>query len=82
MVGFGLTHPVGSFHDNDEGLPMGFLDKFKDAASDLVDSAKAKVSETTGFDADSLLDAADSISEAGDNLSDAANSLREGRHDG
>jgi hypothetical protein len=60
---------------------MGLLDKFKDKASELVDSAvdsaKGKVSEVTGLDADKVLDTVDSLSDAKDSLSDAADSIRD-----
>ena len=58
---------------------MGFLDKFKDAAGDVVQSAKDRVSDVTGVDTDSLIDAAGSITDAGSSLGDAADSLREGK---
>ncbi len=58
---------------------MSFLDKFKDRADGLVQSAKDKVSDVTGVDADKLIDAAGSVKDAGESLGDAASSLREGK---
>ena len=58
---------------------MSFLDKFKEKADDLVQSAKDRVSDATGVDTDKLIDAAGSVRDAGSNLSDAADSLREGK---
>ena len=58
---------------------MGLFDKLKEAASPLVDSAKQKVGDVTGFDADKLMEAADSAVDAGDNIVSAGESLRDGR---
>jgi hypothetical protein len=55
---------------------MGLFDKLKDAAGDVVQGAKDKVSEATGIDVDSTLEAADSLVEAGENISDAAESFK------
>jgi len=60
---------------------MSFLDKFKDRADGLVQSAKDKVSDVTGVDTDKLIEAAGSVKEAGESLGNAASSLQEGRHD-
>ena len=57
---------------------MGLLDKFKDAAGDLVQGAVDKVSDVTGLDAEKLVDAADSATDAGGSVSDAIGSLKDG----
>jgi hypothetical protein len=72
-------------HDRDavtqryEGTTMGLLDKFRDAAGDLVQGAKDKVEDVTGVDADNLLEAAGSAADAGHSLSDAVGSLEDGK---
>ena len=58
---------------------MGLFDKLKEAASPLMDSAKEKVGDVTGYDADKLLEAADSAVDAGDNISAATDALNDGR---
>jgi len=58
---------------------MGLFDKLKEAASPLVDSAKEKVGDVTGFDADNLMEAVDHAFEAGDNITSAGEALRDGR---
>ena len=58
---------------------MGLFDKIKEAASPLVDSAKQKVGDVTGFDADKLLEAADNAFDAGDSIASAGEALRDGR---
>ena len=58
---------------------MGLFDKLKEAASPLVDSAKEKVGDATGFDADKLLEAADNAVDAGDSISAAGDALKDGR---
>lgn len=58
---------------------MGLFDKLKEAASPLMDSAKEKVGDMTGFDADKLLEAADNAVDAGDSISAATDALNEGR---
>jgi gas vesicle protein len=62
-----------------EGTRMSFLDKFKEKADSMVQSAKDKVSDVTGVDTDKLIDTAHSLKEAGDSLNEAADSFREGR---
>lgn len=58
---------------------MGLFDKLKEAASPLMDSAKDKIGEATGFDADKILEAADNAVDAGDNISAAGDALRDSR---
>ncbi len=58
---------------------MGLFDKLKEAASPLMDSAKDKVSDVTGYDADKLLEAADNAVDASDNISAATDALGESR---
>jgi len=58
---------------------MGLFDKLKEAASPLMDSAKEKVSDATGFDTDKLLEAADSAVDASDNISAATDALGDAR---
>ena len=62
-----------------KGMAVGLFDKLKEVASPLVDSAKDKVGDVTGFDADKLVEAADSAVDAGDSLSAARDALDEGR---
>jgi hypothetical protein len=58
---------------------MGLFDKLKEAASPLVDSAKQKVGDVTGYDADKLMEAADHAVDAGDNITAAGEAMRDGR---
>lgn len=58
---------------------MGLFDKIKDAASDMVDGAKDKVGEVTGFDSDKLMEAGGSIADAGESVSEAVSSLEDGK---
>jgi hypothetical protein len=58
---------------------MGLFDKLKDAAGGLVDGAKEKVSEATGFDADSLMEAGGGFADAAQSVDDAVSSLQEGK---
>jgi hypothetical protein len=58
---------------------MGLFDKLKDAAGDLVDGAKDKVTEATGFEADSLIDAGSGFVDAAQNVDDAVTSLQDGK---
>lgn len=58
---------------------MGLFDKIKDAAGGLVDGAKEKVGEVTGFDADKLMEAGGSLADAGSSVTDAMSSLEEGK---
>jgi len=58
---------------------MGLFDKIKDAAGDLVDGAKDKVSEATGFDADKLIEAGGGFTDAAQSVDDAVSSLEEGK---
>jgi hypothetical protein len=58
---------------------VGLFDKLKEAAGDLVDGAKDKVSEATGFDADSLIDAGGGFADAAQSVDDAVSSLQEGK---
>jgi hypothetical protein len=57
---------------------MGLFDKIKEAAGvdNLVQGAKDKVSDATGIDVDSTLEAADKFVEAGENISDAAEAFK------
>ncbi|HZM81261.1 MAG TPA: hypothetical protein VFC19_36510 [Candidatus Limnocylindrales bacterium] len=58
---------------------MGLFDKIKEAAGDLVDGAKDKVSEATGFEADSLIEAGGGFADAAQSVDDAVSSLQEGK---
>jgi len=58
---------------------MGLLDKFKDAAGDMVQGAKDKVADVTGVDAGKLLDAAGNVIEAGKSLAEAGEALQDGK---
>ena len=56
---------------------MGLLDKFKDKASELAESAKDHVSEATGINVDAAIDAAGSAIEGADSLIAAGESFGE-----
>jgi hypothetical protein len=58
---------------------MGLLDKFKDKAGEMVDSAKESVSEATGLDVEKGLDVAGSTLDAGKSLFEAADSVTEAK---
>jgi hypothetical protein len=58
---------------------MGLLDKFKDQAGNLIDSAKDKVSEATGLDVDKGLDVANSTLEGGKSAVEAVDSFSEAK---
>jgi hypothetical protein len=58
---------------------MGLFDKLKETAGGLVDSAKDKVSEATGFDADNLIEAGSGFADAALSVDDAVSSLQEGK---
>jgi hypothetical protein len=58
---------------------MGLFDKLKEAAGDLVDGAKDKVSEATGFNADSLIEAGGGLADAAQSVDDAVTSLQDGK---
>lgn len=58
---------------------MGLFDKLKEAAGDLVDGAKDKVGEVTGFDADSLIEAGGGLTDAAESVDNAVTSLQEGK---
>jgi len=58
---------------------MGLFDKIKDAAGGLVDGAKDKVSEATGFDADKLMEAGSGFVDAAESVDGAVSSLEEGK---
>ena len=58
---------------------MGLLDKFKDKASQAIDSATESVSDATGVDVKKGLDVADSTMEAGKSLFEAADSFGEAK---
>jgi len=59
---------------------MGFLDKIKNTAGDLVDSAKDKVTDATGLDTDKVIDAARNVADAGQSLNDAQDAIAEARN--
>jgi hypothetical protein len=65
-----------------ERLDMGLFDKLQDAAGDLIQDGKDKLTEATGVDADAMLDAVDSVSEAGEKLGELAESVRPDRAEG
>ena len=58
---------------------MGLFDKLKEAAGGIVDGAKDKVSEATGFDADKLIEAGSGFTDAAQSVDDAVTSLQEGK---
>lgn len=58
---------------------MGLFDKLKEAASPLMDSAKDKVGDVTGYDPDKVLEAADNAVDATDNISAASDALDQSR---
>lgn len=58
---------------------MGLFDKLKEVASPLMDSAKEKVGDVTGYDPEKLLEAADNAVDAGDNISAASDALNDSR---
>lgn len=58
---------------------MGLFDKLKETAGGLVDSAKDKVSEATGIDADNLIEAGSGFADAASSVDDAVSSIQDGK---
>lgn len=54
---------------------MGLFDKI----NDLVDGAKDKVGEVTGFDADKLMEAGGSVVDAGESVDKAVSAIEDGK---
>lgn len=73
-----LTYVVArADHKRPEGSTVGLLDRFKEKAGEVVQSAKDSVGEATGIDVDQTLDAASSAVEGADSLVQAAESFGE-----
>jgi hypothetical protein len=58
---------------------VGLLDKFKDKAGDMVQSATDKVSDATGIDVQKGLDTLDSIQDTAEKVGDAADSVKDAK---